>query len=78
MLIDVLGSVCVKIVGINKVLGVGTWEIDIRVKCIWGGSLSKPNLERSEIVRIFKWGSQIWYPWFNSEFDEVWQICKTT
>jgi len=24
MLIDVLGSVCVKIVGINKVLGVGT------------------------------------------------------
>ena len=74
MLVDVLGSVCVIKVRISIEVGIRTGEKYIRLKIVKGGSLSKPDLECCEIVRIFKRRNEVRYPRFNSEFDESWQI----
>jgi hypothetical protein len=76
MLVDVLGSVCIIKVGISIVLCIRTGEKYIRLKIVKGGSLSKPDLECCEIVRIFKRRNEVRHPRFNSEFDESWKIRK--
>ena len=75
---DPLRPVKVIKAGFYPVSGSCTREVNIRLKIVWCWSLSEPNLECCEIVWVFKRWGEVGHPWFNSELDEIWQICEAT